>query len=318
MVGLDFIAKNIGIDYIGEDKNISGINTLLDAKEDEISFYNSSKYIDSLSETKASAVLIEEKYAHLLPSSTIALITDEPYLKLALASKLFAYKIVTKGGHPHLGDNCDIDKRIRFGKNVTIGENVTILAGCYIGDNVIIGSNTLLHSNVSVYYNSTIGKDCIIHSGTVIGSDGYGFAHTKDGEHIKIYQNGIAEIGDRVEIGANCTIDRAVFGKTIIRSGTKLDNLIQIGHNSDIGENNIMASQVGISGSTTLGRNVIMAGQSGTAGHISIGDFTTITARGGVTKSLDGNKIYGGFPAIEHKKWLKLQAKISSLLKIKK
>ena len=318
MVGLDFIAKNIGIDYIGEDKNISGINTLLDAKEDEISFYNSSKYIDNLSETKASAVLIEEKYAHLLPSSTIALITDEPYLKLALASKLFAYKIVTKGGHPHLGDNCDIDKRIRFGKNVTIGENVTILAGCYIGDNVIIGSNTLLHSNVSVYYNSTIGKDCIIHSGTVIGSDGYGFAHTKDGEHIKIYQNGIAEIGDRVEIGANCTIDRAVFGKTIIRSGTKLDNLIQIGHNSDIGENNIMASQVGISGSTTLGRNVIMAGQSGTAGHISIGDFTTITARGGVTKSLDGNKIYGGFPAIEHKKWLKLQAKISSLLKIKK
>ncbi|SFV55594.1 UDP-3-O-[3-hydroxymyristoyl] glucosamine N-acyltransferase [hydrothermal vent metagenome] len=318
MVGLDFIAKNIGIDYIGEDKNISGINTLLDAKEDEISFYNSSKYIDSLSETKASAVLIEEKYAHLLPSSTIALITDEPYLKLALASKLFAYKIVTKGGHPHLGDNCDIDKRIRFGKNVTIGDNVTILAGCYIGDNVIIGSNTLLHSNVSVYYNSTIGEDCIIHSGTVIGSDGYGFAHTKDGEHIKIYQNGIAEIGDRVEIGANCTIDRAVFGKTIIRSGTKLDNLIQIGHNSDIGENNIMASQVGISGSTTLGRNVIMAGQSGTAGHISIGDFTTITARGGVTKSLDGNKIYGGFPAIEHKKWLKLQAKISSLLKIKK
>jgi len=318
MVGLDFIAKDIGIDYTGEDKNISGINTLLDAKEDEISFYNSSKYIDSLSETKASAVLIEEKYAHLLPSSTIALITDEPYLKLALASKLFAYKIVTKGGHPHLGDNCDIDKRIRFGKNVTIGDNVTILAGCYIGDNVIIGSNTLLHSNVSVYYNSTIGEDCIIHSGTVIGSDGYGFAHTKYGEHIKIYQNGIAEIGDRVEIGANCTIDRAVFGKTIIRSGTKLDNLIQIGHNSDIGENNIMASQVGISGSTTLGRNVIMAGQSGTAGHISIGDFTTITARGGVTKSLDGNKIYGGFPAIEHKKWLKLQAKISSLLKIKK
>jgi len=318
MVGLNFIAKDIGIDYTGEDKNISGINTLLDAKEDEISFYNSSKYIDSLSETKASAVLIEEKYAHLLPSSTIALITDEPYLKLALASKLFAYKIVTKGGHPHLGDNCDIDKRIRFGKNVTIGDNVTILAGCYIGDNVIIGSNTLLHSNVSVYYNSIIGEDCIIHSGTVIGSDGYGFAHTKDGEHIKIYQNGIAEIGDRVEIGANCTIDRAVFGKTIIRSGTKLDNLIQIGHNSDIGENNIMASQVGISGSTTLGRNVIMAGQSATAGHISIGDFTTITARGGVTKSLDGNKIYGGFPAIEHKKWLKLQAKISSLLKIKK
>lgn len=318
MIGLNFITKEIGVNYIGEEKNINGVNTLSNATEDEISFYNSSKYIDDLSITKASAVLIEEKYANLVPSSTIALITDEPYLKLALTSKIFSYKIVTKGGHPNLGDNCDIDKRIRFGQNVTIGNNVTILAGCYIGDNVTIGSNTLLHSNVSIYHHSIIGEDCIIHSGTVIGSDGYGFAHTKQGEHIKIYQNGIAEIGDRVEIGANCTVDRAVFGKTIIRSGTKLDNLIQIGHNSDIGENNIMASQVGISGSTTLGKNVIMAGQSATAGHLSIGDFATVSARGGVTKSLDGGKVYGGFPAIEHRLWLKLQVKISSLLKIKK
>jgi len=318
MIGLNFIANEIGVSYSGKDINISGVNTLANAKEDEISFYNSSKYIDDISRTKACAVLIEEKYINLLPSSAVALITDEPYLKLALASKIFSYKIVTKGGHPHLGDNCDIDKRIRFGKNVTVGDNVTILAGCYIGDNVTIGSNTLIHSNVSIYHHSIIGEDCIIHSGTVIGADGYGFAHTKEGKHVKIYQNGIVEIGDSVEIGVNCAIDRAAFGKTIIRSGTKLDNLIQIGHNSDIGENNIMASQVGISGSTTLGKNVTMAGQSATAGHLSIGDFATVSARGGVTKSLDGAKVYGGFPAIEHKIWLKLQAKISSLVKIKK
>ena len=315
MIKLKSITEEIGIEYLGEDIEVRGVNTLLDASCDEISFLTSAKYLDELSNTKALAVLIEERYANLLPKSTIALITDEPYLKLALTSKFFAYKVVTKGGHPHLGDGCDIDKRIRFGQDVTIGENVTILSGCYIGDGVTIGSNTLLHANVTLYHHTKIGSDCIIHSGTVIGSDGYGFAHTKEGEHIKIYQNGIVEIEDSVEIGANCTVDRAVFGRTLIKKGTKLDNLIQIGHNSIIGENNIMASQVGISGSTTLGRNVIMAGQSATAGHLSIGDFATVSARGGVTKSLDGGKIYGGFPAIEHKLWLKIQAKISSLIK---
>jgi len=318
MIKLKEVADEIGVEYLGEDVEVLGVNTLLDASSNEISFLTSSKYLNELSETKALAVLIEERYLNYLPDGVIALITDEPYLKLALASKLFSYKIVTKGGHPHLGENCDIDKRIRFGKDVTIGDNVTILAGCYIGDGVTIGSNTLLHANVSIYHHSIIGSDCIIHSGTVIGGDGYGFAHTKDGEHIKIYQNGIAEIEDSVEIGANCTVDRAVFGKTLIKKGTKLDNLIQIGHNSIIGENNIMASQVGISGSTTLGKNVIMAGQSATAGHLSIGDFATVSARGGVTKSLEGGKIYGGFPAIEHRLWLKIQAKISSLVKRKK
>jgi UDP-3-O-[3-hydroxymyristoyl] glucosamine N-acyltransferase len=315
MIELNLITKEIGIEYLGDDREVRGVNTLLDASSDEISFFTSSKYINDLSNTKALAVLIEDKYVHLLPKQTIALITDEPYLKLALVSKFFAYKIVTKGGHPHLGNGCDIDKRVRFGKDVTIGDNVTILAGCYIGDGVTVGDNTLLYSNVTLYHHTEIGSDCIIHSGTVVGSDGYGFAHTKSGEHIKIYQNGIVEIEDNVEIGANCAIDRAVFGRTIIKKGTKLDNLIQIGHNSIIGENNIMASQVGISGSTTLGRNVVMAGQSATAGHLSIGDFTTISARGGVTKSLEGNKIYGGFPAIEHKLWLKIQAKISALVK---
>ena len=318
MASLNSILDEINVDYNGKDMEILGLNTLLDATDSEISFFNSQKHINELSKTKAKAVLIEKKYAKHLPPSTIALITDEPYLKLALASKTFAYTIVTKGGHPHLGDNCDIDKRIRFGKDVTIGDNVTILAGCYIGDGVTIGSNTLLHANVTLYHHTKIGSDCIIHSGTVIGSDGYGFAHTKDGKHIKIHQNGIVEIEDSVEIGANCAIDRAVFGKTLIKKGTKLDNLIQIAHNSIVGENNLMASQVGISGSTTLGKNVIMAGQSATAGHLTIGDYATISARGGVTKSLEGGKIYGGFPAIEHKMWLKIQAKISSLIKKKR
>ncbi len=315
---LQQITQTINLTYQGQEKEITGIHTLSQADETELSFFNSAKYLDQLPYTKAAAVLIEEQYAKHLPKSTIALITDEPYLKLAIASKLFAHKLESKGGHPAMGEGCDIDKRVRFGKNVTLGDNVIILAGCYLGDNVSIGSDTLLHPNVTLYHHTQIGSECIIHSGTVIGSDGYGFAHTREGKHIKIHQNGIAIVEDSVEIGANCAIDRAVFGATIIKEGTKLDNLIQIAHNCIIGEHSLMASQVGLSGSTILGRNVVMGGKSGTAGHLTIGDFATIAAKGGVTKSLEGNKTYAGFPAIDHKLWLRIQAKLSALGKRKK
>jgi len=315
---LSQIIKEIDIDFNAHDIDIDGIHTLSEATPTQLSFFTDSKYAGQLSSTKAAAVLIDEKHADLLPSTTIALITDEAYLKLALASKFFAHKLVTKGGHPALGEGCDIDKRVRFGNNVTLGDNVTVMAGCYVGDNVIVDSGTLLHPNVTLYHHTKIGSECIIHSGTVIGCDGYGFAHTKLGEHIKIYQNGNAVVEDNVEIGANCTIDRAVFGTTYIRKGTKLDNLIQIAHNCDVGEHTLCASQVGLAGSTTLGRNVVMGGQSGTAGHLAIGPFATIAGKGGVTKSLEGGKTYAGFPAIDHKTWLRLQAKIAGLLKRKK
>jgi len=315
---LSKIAEEIGLVFEGEDCEIDGINNLLDASPSQMSFINASKYSSQLKDTKAKVVLIESKYAHLLPETTIALITDEPYLKLALASKFFAHKISTKSSTPNIGKSCDIDKSVSFGVDVTIGDSVTILAGSYIGDGVSIGSDTLIYPNVTIYHHSQIGKECIIHSGTVIGSDGYGFAHTKTGEHIKIFQNGIVIVEDSVEIGANCAIDRAVFGTTHIRKGSKLDNLIQIGHNCDVGEYNLFASQVGLSGSTTLGRNVVMGGQSASAGHLNIGAFSTIAGKSGVTKSLEGKRTYAGFPAIDHKLWLRLQAKISGLLKVKR
>ncbi len=315
---LSQITKDIGLNFQDNDIDIDGIHTLSEATSTQLSFFNSAKYLDQLPQTKAAAVIIEEKYAELLPSATVALITDEPYLKLALASKFFAHKLESKGGHPSMGEGCDIDKRVRFGKDVTLGDNVTILAGCYVGDNVTVGSGTLLHPNVTLYHHTEIGSECIIHSGTVIGCDGYGFAHTKLGEHVKIYQNGNAVVEDDVEIGANCTIDRAVFGTTYIRKGTKLDNLIQIAHNCDVGEHTLCAAQVGLAGSTTLGRNVVMGGQSATAGHLEVGAFATIAGKGGVTKSLEGGKTYAGFPAIDHKMWLKMQVKMLGLVKRKK
>lgn len=313
---LSQICQEIDIPFLGNDVDITGLHTLSEASCTQISFFNDKKYLNELSHTKAAAVLIAQEYAELLPKNTIALVTDEAYLKLALASKLFAYKIETNSGdNPTMGDGCDIDNRVSFGKNVRLGDNVVIMAGVYIGDNVTIGSNTLIYPNVTVYHHSKIGSNCIIHAGVVIGSDGYGFAHTKMGEHVKIYQNGNTVIEDDVEIGANTVIDRAVFGTTYVRKGSKLDNLVQIGHNCDIGQHSLMAGQSGMAGSTTTGRNIIMGGQSGTAGHLHIGDFTTIAGKAGVTKSLKGGKTYAGFPAIEHKQWLKQKVKVSLLSK---
>ena len=314
---LSQICKEINIDFNAQDIDITGLHTLSEANASQISFFNDEKYIDSLATTTAGAVFISLKYATLLPSTTIALITDEVYLKLAECSIFFAHKISTTGETPNCANNCQIDSKASFGKGVVLGDNVRIMAGAYIGDNVSIGSNTLIYPNVTVYHASVIGANCIIHAGTVIGSDGYGFAHTKQGEHVKIYQNGNAVIEDDVEIGANCVIDRAVFGTTYVRKGSKLDNLIQIAHNCDLGEHSLLASQVGLAGSTTTGRNIIMGGQSASAGHLHMEDFTTIAGKGGVTKSLKGSKTYAGFPAIEHRTWLKLQAKLAFLVKRK-
>ena len=313
---LSQICKKIDIAFNSQDIEIDGLHTLSVANKTEISFFNDKKYKTQLSTTKAAAVLIEEQYAKLLPTDTIAIITDEPYLKLALASKLFAHKIVTKGEHPNMGEGCDIDKRVRFGAGVTLGDNVTIMAGAYIGDGVTVGSNTLIYPSVTLYHHTVIGSNCIIHAGVVIGSDGYGFAHTKTGEHVKIYQNGNALIEDDVEIGANSVIDRAVFGTTYIRRGTKLDNLIQIGHNCDIGEHSLMAGQAGVAGSTTTGRNLILGGQSALSGHLKLDDFVTVGGKSAVAKSLKRG-IYSGIPAIDHKTWLKLQVKLVRWVKNK-
>ncbi len=312
---LSQITKDIHINFNGNDIDIDGIHTLSEASPTQLSFFTDEKYASELSQTKAAAVLIDEAHADLLPPTCIALITDEAYLKLALASKFFAPTLGTASEEPTLGQGCDVDALVRFGKNVHVGDNVILMAGVYVGDNVTIGSNTLIYPNVSIYHGTHIGNDCIIHSGTVIGCDGYGFAHTKEGEHVKIYQNGNVVLEDDVEIGANCTIDRAVFGTTYIRKGTKLDNLIQIAHNCDVGEHSLMAAQVGLAGSSILGRNVVMGGQSATAGHLKIGDFTTIAGKGGVTKSLEGGKMYAGFPAIEIKLWRKMQAALMRLVK---
>lgn len=316
---LSFIAEAIGVSFVGDDLEISGIHTLNDAISSQMSFLDNPKYISSLEGTKAAAVLCNAASVDKVPKGCIALVHEEPYLKLALASKLFAPNVIeVEGPVASIGTNTYIAPTAYIGKGCVIGNNVKILPGTFVGDYVTIGDNTILHANVNIYRDCMVGKDCIIHAGTIVGSDGFGFAHTKLGEHVKIYQNGNTVIEDDVEIGSNCAIDRAVFGTTRIRKGCKIDNLVQLGHNVDIGEYSILVAQCGIAGSTKLGRNVVMGGQSATAGHLEIAPFAQFAARSGVTNDVkDGSKVYGGFPLMEQRSWLKLQAKLARLLKQK-
>jgi len=309
------LAKEIALEYSGEDFEVEGIDTLKDAKKNQLSFFENKKYADELSNTKAGAVFIKEEELSLLPKGVNALVSKNPYLSMARATKYFAKELIREKKEPKISKRARVGERVHIGNGVVIEDDVTILDGAFIGEDVSIGSGSVIYANVVIYNDTKIGKNCIIHANSVIGSDGFGYAHTSEGEHIKIYHNGIVVIEDDVEIGSNTSIDRAVFGKTIIKSGSKIDNLVQIGHNCDIGMRTIIVSQTGISGSSVLGRNVVMGGQSATAGHLKIGDFATVAARGGVTKSIEGGKVYSGFPLMLHSDWLKLQAKIAKFFK---
>lgn len=297
------------------DDEIKGINTLQEAMPNEISFFENKKYEKLLKTTKARAVLIKKEDANKLPKNVIALITNEPYVKLALLTKLFV-KEIWEDGEFFKEESAYIHPSVVVGKGAKIGKNVKIYAGSVIGPFVEIGDNSIIYPNVTIYRDTKIGKNVKIHSGSVIGSDGFGYAN-KNGKHIKIYHLGKVIIEDNVEIGSNTSIDRAVFGETIIKEGTIIDNLVQIGHNCEIGKNSVIVSQVGLSGSTKLGDFVTMGGQSATAGHLEIVSNTIIAARGGVTKSIKQPGIYSGFPIMPHKMWLKLNALLNRLLKNK-
>ena len=309
---LSKLASLVGAQLKGEDKEITTLNTLADAGANEASYIDNVRYISTLAKTKAGAVFVQNSFLKSVPQGCCPLICENPHLAIAKASAFFVPSLAkSEGPKPHIDPSAKIFPNVYIGYGAKIGQNVTIMAGSYIGDGVQIGDGSIIHPGAVIYSRSIIGKRCHILANAVVGSDGFGYAHTKKGEHIKIHHLGNVVLEDDVEIGACSTIDRAVFGHTIIKKGTKVDNLVQIAHNCELGESCIIVSQAGISGSTTLGRNVVMGGQSATSGHIKIGDFATIAGRGGVSKSLPGGQVYGGFPILLQKDWLKLQAKIS-------
>jgi UDP-3-O-[3-hydroxymyristoyl] glucosamine N-acyltransferase len=300
---------------IENDKEITSLNTLIDASNEELTFLHNPKYVKALPLTKAGAILIEERFASEVPEGCTALVTNEPYLMMAKLTEKFVNPLIGEEKESSINNTATILDNVHIGNGAVIGENSIIMSGAFIGENVKVGKNTVIYPNVTVYNDTVIGDGVKIHAGSVIGSDGFGYAHTKDGKHIKIYHLGSVEIQNDVEIGSNSSVDRGVFGKTIIKEGAKIDNLVQVGHNCEIGEYSIMVAQSGMAGSSKSGRNVVMGGQAAVAGHLEIAPFTTIAARGGVTKSIKEADTYSGFPLMKHKTWLRLQAKISGLLK---
>ncbi|WP_261530355.1 UDP-3-O-(3-hydroxymyristoyl)glucosamine N-acyltransferase [Campylobacter lari] len=305
------IAKFLGIEYYGDDIEITALNSLNNASFTELSYCDGEKNSKKIASSGAGAILVSKEFENLVSKDCIKLVVDNPHLSFALLSKLFAKPLISsEKKKSKIAKSAKIMPNVYIGENVQIADHVVIMAGAYIGDNVSIGEYTIIHPNVVIYNDTKIGKKCHLLANCVIGSDGFGYAHTKNGEHYKIYHNGNVILEDFVEVGACTTIDRAVFESTIIKQGTKIDNLVQVGHNCEVGENCLIVAQSGISGSSILGKNVTMGGQSATSGHLEIGDFATIAARGGVTKNLEGARVYGGFPIMLQKDWLKFQAKI--------
>jgi len=298
------IAKVIDGEIIGDEKVvISGVAGLKEASYGDITFLANPKYRTYLDKTAASAIITSRD---IEACSKPIIRTDNPSLAFTKAvSFIFPQEIEHfKGINPsaRLGKNVKLGKDVAVGAyvviedDVSIGDKTIIYPGCYIGHHSEIGSNVLIYPNVTIRENICLGNRVIIHSGTVIGSDGFGYVAV-EGKHHKIPQVGTVVIGDDVEIGANVTIDRARFDKTIIGRGTKIDNLVQIAHNVIIGENCLIVAQAGIAGSTTIGNNVILAGQVGVVGHITIGDNSIVMAKSGVSKDLPAGTTVWGIPA---------------------
>ena len=290
------------------DVVISKLAKIDEASDGAISFLANPLYTNFIYSTHASIILVNQDFIPIQPVNSTLIRVENAYSAFAHLLELFSSTIkVARRISSHacisetarIGDNNYIGEFVSIGDNVVTGNNVMIYPNCMIGADSVIDDNSVLYPGVKLYRDTRIGKNCTIHSGVVIGSDGFGFAPQTDNIFKKIVQVGNVIIEDEVEIGANTTIDRATLGSTIIRKGVKLDNLIQVAHNVEIGENTVIAAQTGIAGSTKIGRNCMIAGQVGIVGHLSIGDDVKIGAQSGVSGNLKDGSIYMGSPAID-------------------
>lgn len=317
------LAGMIGGSVDGDDNiEITGFAKIEEAVPGQVSFIANPKYSHFISTTKASVILVDRNIEKPSDCKATLIRVDDPYAAVAtlLASFQAAKPQPVGVEQPSFiaeGVNVPTDAYIGafsyIGRNVSLGKNVKIYPQVYIGDNVVIGDDTVLRPGVKVYEDCIIGSRCIIHSGVVIGSDGFGFAPLPDGSYSKIAQIGRVVIQDDVEIGANTTIDRATFGQTVIGKGTKLDNLIQIAHNVEVGCNNVFAAQVGVAGSTKIGDANRVGGQCGFAGHIKIGNSNEFGAQSGIPNNVGDNERLIGYPAVNFMKFAKTQVYLDRL-----
>jgi UDP-3-O-[3-hydroxymyristoyl] glucosamine N-acyltransferase len=308
---------------------VASFGKIEEAREGQLSFLANPKYEEFLYSTNASVIIIND--ALELREKINATLIRVPDAYSAFATLLSKYQELktqqlTGIQQPSyisptvvMGDNIFVGAFAYIGDNVTLGNNVKLFPGVVLGDNVTIGDNSILNAGVKIYVDCVIGKNVTIHAGTVIGSDGFGYAPQPNGSYKKVPQIGNVIVEDFVEIGANTTIDRATIGSTIIRTGVKLDNLIQIAHNVEVGANSVIAAQAGISGSTKIGKNAMVGGQVGIVGHLTIADGTKINAQSGLTKSVkEPNKAFNGSPAHDFSQSLRIQSMTRNLPELEK
>jgi UDP-3-O-[3-hydroxymyristoyl] glucosamine N-acyltransferase len=304
---------------------IHGIATIEAAGPEQITFLNNRKYVRLLATTQAVAVILED--AAMLPEGKAGLISKNPYLSFAEAMRIFhplheerseisASAVIAPSAK--LGAGISIGPWTWIGENVVIGDGVHIHSHCAIYPNVEIGAGSLIHSHCVIREDCSLGLKVILQNNVTIGTDGFGYARRGDGSWQKIPQPGRVLIEDDVEIGAGSVIDRAAMGATVIGRGTKIDNLVQIGHGSSVGKNALLCAQVGLAGSTTVGNEVILGGQVGAAGHLKIGDRVIATAQTGIPSSIEAGKLVSGYPAIDNRDWLKSSAVFAQLPRLQK
>ncbi|MEL0456377.1 UDP-3-O-(3-hydroxymyristoyl)glucosamine N-acyltransferase [Flavobacteriaceae bacterium SZ-1-7] len=296
-------------DVVGNpDVEVSKLAKIEEGFEGALTFLANPKYTPHIYKTKASITIVNRTFNPENSLKTTLIKVDDAYLAFSKILEYYNSVKLNKVGieqpsfisnSSKYGENVYIGAFSYIGENVVMGDNVKIFPNTFIGDNSVIDDNTVIFSGVKIYSETIIGKNCVINSGAIIGADGFGFAPNEDGSYSKIPQTGNVIIEDFVDIGATTTIDRATLGSTIIRSGVKLDNQIQIAHNVEIGNNTVIAAQTGIAGSTKIGQNCQIGGQVGIAGHMTIGNNVRIQAQSGITRNVKDNEVLQGSPAIK-------------------
>lgn len=292
------------------------------ARDGDITLAMDARYLTRISESQATAIIVPSpvadydgnllvaRDAKLAFARAIGALHKSDYRPIGVSGDL----IVGQG--TVIGKDLSISSRVTIGRDVVIGDRVTLQPGVVIGDRCVIGDDTTLHANVTIYRDCEIGRRVVIHAGTVVGGDGFGFVPDENGHQVKLLQLGRVRIEDDCEIGANCAIDRGGFGDTVLRRGVKIDNLIQVGHNCEIGEDTVVAALAGFSGGTKVGRGCVVAGQVGTNQHMNIGDGATLTGRTAVTKNVRAGAVMAGMPAQDYNAWRRSQVLYSKLPKM--
>lgn len=307
------------------DVQVNKLSKIEQGQPGTISFLGNPKYTHFIYETDASIIIVSNDFLPEQPLKCTLIRVENPYEAFARMLEAYNQLVQDKKGisknasiaeSATLGVDCYIGDFTFIGENTIIGDKVRIFPGCYIGDNATIGNNTTLYAGVKLYIGTAIGSNCTIHGGSVIGADGFGFVPQENDQYQKVAQIGNVVIEDYVEIGANTTIDRATLGSTVIKKGVKLDNLIQIAHNVEVGENTVIAAQTGIAGSTRIGRNCMIGGQVGITGHLNIGNDVKIAAQSGISTDVPDGSIIMGSPAFDISSYRKAYVHFRNLNKL--